>query len=407
MGKLVKIGITNSIGSIMPILMWYLIGITYGSEFQNMFTLTYAFQFIYLLLFNIFVNGSIKYQKKENNSQDNSYCISGIMIGAIIFTLIIVVVQVNLQSVLNYYEIEYNTYKEMYIFGIVNLLLDYLLLSFKTILQYSENNKGAFNITLVYYLSKIINIFIIRLFTTGIKQFCLAHITLSALIITLIVVKNREIFKAFKFKTNILNYMKYSLKDIPSSIGMLIIYGLGISKVTTNSSVFLASYNAVAMSTDTQWDILSSSIDTNTSIKVLNNEYEKNKKKLFVGSIAYSILLMISSIIIMLLLYITSDNLSIDVMFTMFLIECSWFPIYAIRYTMMSWLSIENPCKEIVIISTSNYILRTFASMTLTSNYALSIGVMISAIYANTLDIILYFRKHKTNSNIVKKKGIA
>lgn len=67
--------------------------------------------------------------------------------------------------------------------------------------------------------------------------------------------------------------------------------------------------------------------------------------------------------------------------------------------------SIGYPCKEIVIISTSNYILRTFASMTLTSNYALSIGVMVSAIYANTLYIVLYFRKHKNKVIELNKKS--
>ena len=74
------------------------------------------------------------------------------------------------------------------------------------------------------------------------------------------------------FRLNVFKGIKYQISSMPSNIGMLIIYLFGLTDI--NGTIgFLASYNIMAMCTDTQWDILYSAIDTKTSLEVCNGNY--------------------------------------------------------------------------------------------------------------------------------------
>lgn len=401
MKRLFKIGLTDSICSFMPIFMWFLLGILYDSRYSNIFTLTYAFQFIHSFLCSSIVGGSIKYEKKNKIKGHNSVY-SGIFIGFWLFLIIVIGISLNIKSILNYYTLDFSVYKFVYIYGIINLVFDFLSVSLKMVLQYDGYTISAFKVVTLYYSLKVLYIFPLRLIVSDINLFMLIHILLISVTIVILYIRYLKNDVKFKFDFRLYESLKYSLSSIPSSLGMLIVYSLGIGKVTTQSDVYLASYNAVAMSTDVQWDILSSGIDTNTSIEVCEDNYESSKRKLFTNSVLYSLVLLVTSVMMMLIMYFTVKDLNLGQMFIIFMLECIWFPLYAIKYVMVSWLSLESPCKEIFIFSTLNYILRTSISLVLSSKYALSIGVSCSAIFGNTIFIILYLVKRRKDRNYIQ-----
>lgn len=400
MKRLLKIGLTDSICSLMPILMWYLLGIFYDERYSNMFTLTYAFQFIYNFLCSSFVSGSLKYEKKYKIEDHNS-TYSGIISGLGVFLVIVSCVVLFNKNILSYYNLDYDTYRLIYIFGILNLVFDFLINSLKTLLQYDEEDKFAFNVSLIYYCSKVLYVILLRLVFKDITSFMICHLVLLCITVLFLYYKySRSIFH-FKFNLKLVESLKYSLISIPQNVGMLVIYGLGISRVTCDSAIYLASYNAVAMSTDVQWDILYSAIDTNASIEVCNDNFDKKKKKLLFNSCLYSIFLMLTSIVMILFLNQTVDGLDLKDMFIIFFLECSWFPLYSIRYVTDAWLSIKHPCKSLFIISTLLYVNRTVLSLVLGSKYALSIAVLVNALLAFAAYISMYLIKRRQNKESI------
>lgn len=402
MQKLLRLGFVDAVCSFMPILMWYLLGVLYDGKYSNMFTLTYAFQFVYNMLCNTFVSGSLKYEKKNNLGNHNS-SYSGVLSGLILFLVVVFAVILNNKRILNYYKLDYETYRLIYLYGVSNLVFDFLIVGLKTILQYDEEVKKSFRVVILYYCLKVIFILPIRVLTKNINLFMISHLVLLAITIVFIYARYAKVNSNFRFSLKLFESIKYSLQTIPSNIGMLVIYSLGISKVTTDSAIYLASYNATAMSTDVQWDILYSAIDTNTSVEVCKGGYDKNRKHLFKQAVTFSIFLMFSIIGLMLIMYKTISNLDLKVMFIIFLLECLLFPIYGIRYVMTSWMGIETPCKEIFIIASLNYIIRVIVSFVVCSKYALSIGVLFSAILGNSAYILLYYIKRKNIKTEVSK----
>lgn len=175
---------------------------------------------------------------------------------------------------------------------------------------------------------------------------------------------------------------------------MLVIYLFGLTDI--NGTVyFLASYNIMVMCTDTQWDILYSAIDTKTSLEICNGNYKKKNKQMLKQAIAYSILLIISSIIMIIIMRLTK-SFNIKTTFILFIIQCIIFPLYAIRYTYESWLRLEYSGIWITIITTAVYVVRITLLFSLQTNYALSISVFIAAVLDVISMIILY--------NTVRKK---
>lgn len=64
MKRLLRIGFDLSLLSFIPILSWFLLGITVDKNLINIFTLTYPLQFIYFILKSVFSTG-YKQRKRQ------------------------------------------------------------------------------------------------------------------------------------------------------------------------------------------------------------------------------------------------------------------------------------------------------------------------------------------------------
>lgn len=390
--NLLKISITDCLQSLLPILMWFVLGIVYGdTDYFNVFTLTYPFQFVWFLINSLVVVGAIKYETKENK-EDNNYAYSAIIVSFIIFLAVIVLVALNIDK------ISPNTkYNELYIYSLICLALDIIAVGICKVEQYNNNNKSAFNISVEYYTTRIILVAIVRLLINNKIQ--AIEITVMLLILYVIVLCTRKM-KITHFYFNVFKGVKYQISESISSIAMFIIYFFGLQKVINGSEAFLVAYNICAMCTDTQWDILWSAIETNTSIEVCNGTYDKNVKTLIKNSVLYSLLLLLSSLIMLAISYIITQY-DIKAALIILMLECSLFPYYALRYVYESYLMIEYSGIWLVIIPLIGYTIRTILSFTINSCYALSISVGVCAVYGCTAIVILYAiqRKKKLGDN--------
>lgn len=392
MKQLIKIAATDSLQSLLPILMWYVVGTAYGdTDYFNIFTLTYAYQFIYCIIYYNLVIGTIQYERKKN-LDNTDYSHSAILLSALIYLIINLCIFYNIDNI--FIQLNVNSkYTNMYIFSIICLNMDMIVCGICKTLQYKEDNKKAFILTTIYYIIRILLVVISRLVFDNQLYSLILNTILLALVVLIICIKH---IKIKKIRINIFKGVKYQISTLPNNIGMLVIYLFGLTDI--NGTVhFLASYNIMAMCTDTQWDILYSAIDTKTSLEICNGNYEKKKKQMLKQAITYSILLMISSIIMIIIMRLTKP-FNIKTTVVLFIIECITFPLYAIRYTYESWLRLEYSGIWITIISTAVYIIRITLSFSLQTNYALSISVFIAAILGGISMIILY--------NTVRKKSM-
>jgi uncharacterized membrane protein YGL010W len=164
--------------------------------------------------------------------------------------------------------------------------------------------------------------------------------------------------------------------------------------VAGQSALFLASYNICAMCTDTQWDILSSVIDTTTSVEICDGTYEKNKKKIGRNAILWGIILFVSSLLMILVSYLFAA-FSLKIAITILLLECVWFPLYSIRYSYEAWIKLEHGGAWLVAIYIVSYVIRTIITFTVKSEYNLSIGVLIIAVFSGVSICSLYFFQRK------------
>jgi hypothetical protein len=399
MKNIIKIGLTDCIGSLLPILTWYALGSLKDSRFANVFILTYSFQFIWQLIAKVCIVSNVKYEKKLKE-QDHSISLTTSIIGLILLVIVVCIFWNNMESIMIYYGVTDEEYKYFSLFGLVLLTLDYVQFNIKYLLQLNENNKGAALVCYSYYILRLL--FIILLVALGFSSNQLMILTVLFCTGMLIVISiiNKDLFKGFRPKFRIVESIKMSYSSIASNISMFLIYSLGLGTLK-GSIAFLTAYNTMSMATDTQWDILYSAVDTNTSLSTLKGTYDSKKSKITKDSIIYSILLFISSLIALAIICLTL-NTDYKLAYIFFLMECITFPLYAIKYSHIAWIECTNPTNKAFFLTASVYVVRIVTMIVVNNQYSLSLGVLIAALYDSTVYLIYYInerKKHEININ--------
>ena len=90
------------------------------------------------------------------------------------------------------------------------------------------------------------------------------------------------------------NAFKFSIEPVSYDLGLTITYLFNLS-----GNGFLAEYNMMSLCTDTQWDVLSTGIDTNTTLNVADGKYDKS---LYYIHIVYSVILFVSSALLLVIM---------------------------------------------------------------------------------------------------------
>jgi hypothetical protein len=354
-------------------------------------------QFIFGIIFDIFVKGAIKYESKtKNNNYD--YTKTGVLITLILNVTIVITCIFNIDLIQNYFSIPGEDYKNIAIFGATTLLLDWVFYSIKLIYQYQDNNKKALKISVLWYTSKITSACIIGLLKFDLKTKLEITILVQLVIAITILLKNLRIKR---IRLNIIEDVKYSMNDVTSNVFMAIIYIFGIHSLSYTSAALLSAYNIMTLCTDTQWDILASAVDTVTTIEVCKGNWEEKKKSYILNSLGYTAILQLSSIILIGLSHFIYKQVDFKDVWIMFILECALMGFEAIMCVLEAYLVIQYPTVILPIVSIILHSIRVFFTVTLTFKYTISIAVAISSFIGAIAISMIYFilRREKRELN--------
>jgi len=223
--------------------------------------------------------------------------------------------------------------------------------------------------------------------------------TLLIIFIYVLVVTMKQ-YKKFKFRCNVLNFIKYDSVEIFNSLAFFIIYLFGLSNASEYGEKYMIALNFVALITDTQWDAFES-ISTVAKIDISQNNfnYKKHRKNAYIllGILLTTILLMFIALYgaYELNLYITLIFLSFE------LINFIIYPIYKIKtcYLQLEYSAIKATTNKIV----SNG-LRMIMSFIKTP-FCTGLGQVCSSIYQLISINVMFNRNYeiKVNGTIDKK----
>lgn len=395
--RILNIAKTDALQSFLPIILWYIVGYIYKDrDLSNIFSLTYYFQFIYAIVYDVILVGTVKYTKKnKDNSLDAPY--SAIITGALIMFSIVIGIGLNIDVLLAYFDAS-SKYQYFYILALIYISTDYVICGISKILQYLGKHNDAFKITVIYHSVRIGSIFVAKIINDIVDKnnYITSLVVAGTCIITFSLYAITKYCKIHKFVFNCFKGIFIEAPSIVYGIMMFIIYFFGFQKAAVGSASFLAAYNISTMCTDTQWDILHCSIDTNTSVQLCDGSFEKNKKDIYKASMLYSLTLLLSSFI---LIMISSIGATFDLKaaLTMYIIECITFIWYSAMYVQQSWLKIFYSGKFMVLQVIVGYTMRVFLTFTINSMYRLNIPVFINSIFmfVTTLIMYKYYRKQR------------
>lgn len=206
MQRLFKMTITTEIQSLLPILLWVIIGVIRSSiDISNGFTLTYHYQFIYLLVMGLLMTGSLKLYKLNNVDKRLALGMSIISfltligIGGILILLMPITVKVIGTSIQNSYIIA---------FGILNISIDTIPCSISKYLLYEGEDTESLKLTIKYYLGRL-PIAIILAIVIKNEHIMLYSISFSFFILAIVLCRNK--LKMARFSIKMFNGAKYQL----------------------------------------------------------------------------------------------------------------------------------------------------------------------------------------------------
>lgn len=392
--SLLKIGITNSVQSITPILVWILLGMLFkDSSYSNGFIITYPYQFLSSLLFNIVFKAQLKSEVKNKRDNHNG-AYTGLKILYLIFSVIFALSTIFVKDIFGVLHIGLEN-KNIFLFGISQMFMDWIIYGITTAMQYDNKNMNAFSLVVFWYVSKVFCIIVLGANTNKpVNTLIFTSLYMFIIMVFLIV----KLCKQETVIFSLIDGIKYSLYDIPSDIGMVVVYVFSIGSMSITSTVVLSAYNLMSMCTDNQWDILLSATDTVGTLKVKTGEFRESSKRLFCSAAIYSAILFLICIISIGVCYLIPtyrNSIDFGMVRVMFLLECFGFPLYGVRYMMSSWVAIEHPNGYTFLVSTITYTIRFITVYLVKSIYNVSIGVVVACLISNTFHIFIYYMYSK------------
>lgn len=212
MKRLLKISFDLSLLSFIPILSWFFLGIIVDKNLINIFTLTYPIQFIYYILKSIFSTGANISKEKDKN--DNAV-MSGLVIGSIVSIIIFTIILLNIDSYINFMNMDISIYKTFTIYSVLEL---FICLEFAMVLDklyYEEKNTLANKYSIIFNLLNFAVLVGTSLITKNQSIIVATTLTPLAIFTLYIFIMNSN---KFKLKLNILKCIKYDSVELFNNI---------------------------------------------------------------------------------------------------------------------------------------------------------------------------------------------
>ena len=389
MKRLLRISFNSAFFSFIPIVSWFVLGIIVDKNLSNVFTITYPIQFIWAMLKSIFGTGAnISKEKDKNENAVLSGMTLGIIVGFIVFGFIVL----NIESYIKFMNMDVSTYKEFTIYSVIQL---YIQLVFSLVLEklYFENKEKLANKYCIIF--NILN-FVVLVTSALVLQekMNMVIVTLLVIFIYVMIITIKE-YKKFKFKCNVIDFIKYDSVEVFNALSFFIIFLFGLSNALEYGNKYAIALTFIALITDTQWDSLSS-ILTVAKIDISRNKfnYKEHRKNAY---ILLGILLTTTFIMFVSLYRLYELDLIITLFFLGF--EIFDFGIYPIYRLKTCYLQLEYSATKITTNKIVSNIIRMIMSF-LKTPYCTGIGQVCSSTY-QLITINWIFK----NSYKIKKNG--
>lgn len=387
MKRLFRIGSGMFVFSIIPILSWIVLSRILGdTRISNVFSITYAMQFIYAILRYFFGSGANIRKAKEGtaNSVWNSI-FWGVIFSVIIFAIPLIFVD----KYIAFFGQDVEFYRIYVIYSIALLFLQ-TLFSFIIEKLYFEDKERVANAHMFAYN--------IATFTVLIVSTSLIDNTLIALIITLSVLVVYVVclyvwqFERFKIEFNFFKNFKYDSANIITSLFMFVIFLFGYQTAFTAGADYLVAVNIVNLCTDTQWDIMDA-VSTVAKVDIAKNRYDYHKE--VKNAYIYTCILISSSIAMTVgLTFANGAVFSLTLSFLAF--EIAGFVLYPYKnilsiYTQLEYSAILNTSINFVAIC-----IRTLLSIVIISPYCTAIGQIVQGALTFVAFVIIRLSRYQS-----------
>ena len=369
MKRLLQISLDTLLTSVLPIVMWILLGFIITKEISSVFALTYPMQFFYMIFVSLFAVGPNITAKKLKNE---SIVYSNMLFGCICVGILTLILVLNADIYISIMSMDINIYHNFCIYSMIWMYLSFIMQVITQKLYYETKNKESNKINLVFNLT---NFFLIIISTSFLKDYIAIAITLiiDFIIVMVLLFKNYKKSKfCLKFKENV----KYTSFNILRNIGMFLIYAIGFGNSFSYGEKYAAAINFESLTTDTQWDMLYS-VDTASKIDLAKNKFNykeslKNAYKLLIVLIGTVLIMNIA-----LYFYFKPD---LKVLIPILLVQIVDMLVDPIKTLKWSYLQINDNNKKHNIFYILSRVIRLLCSF-IPSAFCTYIGQVFSMIY--------------------------
>jgi len=364
-----QISLDTLLTSVLPIVMWILLGFIITKEISSVFALTYPMQFFYMIFVSLFAVGPNITAKKLKNE---SIVYSNMLFGSICVGILTLLLVLNADIYISIMSMDINIYHNFCIYSMIWMYLSFIMQVITQKLYYETKNKESNKINLVFNLT---NFFLIIISTSFLKDYIAIAITLTIdfIIVMFLLFKNYKKSKfCLKFKENV----KYTSFNILRNIGMFLIYAIGFGNSFSYGEKYAATINFESLTTDTQWDMLYS-VDTASKIDLAENKFNykeslKNAYKLLIVLIGTVLIMNIA-----LYFYFKPD---LKVLIPILLVQIVDMLVDPIKTLKWSYLQINDNNKKHNIFYILSRVIRLLCSF-IPSAFCTYIGQVFSMIY--------------------------
>lgn len=394
MKRLFKIGSGLFVYSIVPILSWIVLSIILkNSLVANVFSLTYALQFIWAFLKHLFASGANIRAEKEKNVNSVS---NGIFWGSIFALIIFLIPAIFIDKYISFFGQDVDFYKPFVLYSIAQLFLQ-TLLSLNLEKLYFENKESQATLHLIIF--NLLNFFVLILSCLIIKQTWIALII--TLVVLLIYVAYIYIinFKKFKIDFTFYKNIKYESSHLASNIFMLIIYLFGYKIVFSAGEQYLIALNICGLCTDAYWDTISA-ISTAAKVDLAKGNL-KYKNSLKVGYMFTAIIILLSFVSTSCVALIQKADFGLVMIFLSFQIFDMLLTPFILIFT--SIIQIDYSPTFITVLEIISKIIRTVISIIIISPFCTDIAQITQSMILVVVFIILRFSMFKNNGSKLEK----
>ncbi len=389
MKRLIQISLDTMLTSMLPILMWILLGLTFSKEISNIFTLTYPLQFFYMIFISLFAIGPNITSKKL---KDDTVVFSNMLFGTIFVGIVTIILVLNTNKYITLMSMDPEIYHNFCIYSMIWMYISFIMQIITQKLYYEDKNAEANKINMILNLS---NFLLVLLLTNTLKDYIAIFITLliDFLIIIFFLINN---FKKTKFSLKIKYNIKYTSFNILRNIGMFFTYGIRYGNSFSYGEKFATAINFESLTTDTQWDILSS-VSTASKIDLSKNKFDykeslKNAYKLLAILIGSTLLMNI-----MLYWYFKPDIKILSIILSIQIIDMLVDPLKTLR---LNYLQVNANSKKHNIFYALSRIIRLSCSF-IPSAFCTYIGQVLTMIF-----LYVYSKIQCKNVKLFNKKTL-